>query len=73
LYASTNIVTVIKSRRMRWEVHIVRMWKCEMYTKFLWENLIGKRPLGGPRRRLENIRTDVKETVCECVEWIHLA
>jgi len=33
-----------------------------------------KRPLGRPRRRWEaNIKMDFKETVCEDVEWIHLA
>jgi hypothetical protein len=34
----------------------------------------GKRPLGKPKRRRENnIKTDVKEIVCEDVDWIHLA
>jgi len=33
-----------------------------------------KRPLGGPRRRWENnIRMDLREVGCGCVDWIELA
>jgi hypothetical protein len=33
----------------------------------------GKRPLGRPRRRWEdNIRMDLQEVGCRCVEWIGL-
>jgi hypothetical protein len=50
LYSSHNIVRVIKSRRMRWAVHVARMGRGEAYTGFWW----GKRPLGIPRRRWED-------------------
>ena len=34
----------------------------------------GRRPLGGPRRRWEdNIRMDLREVGCRCVDWIELA
>jgi hypothetical protein len=33
----------------------------------------GKRPLGRPRRRFKDIRTDLAETGCDDVDWIHLA
>jgi hypothetical protein len=32
----------------------------------------GKRPLGRPRRR-EDIRMDLQEVGCRCVDWIGLA
>ena len=34
----------------------------------------GKRPLGRPRRRwVDNIRMDLQEVGCVCVDWIGLA
>jgi hypothetical protein len=34
----------------------------------------GKRPLERPRRRLEdNIKMDLQEVGCECMDWIELA
>jgi len=36
-YSSPNIVRVIKSRRMRWTVHVARMGRGEAYTGFCWE------------------------------------
>jgi hypothetical protein len=34
----------------------------------------GKRPLGRPRRRWEdNIKTDLQEVECGCLDWIELA
>jgi len=34
----------------------------------------GRRPLGRPRRRrVDNIRTDLQEVVCGCLDWIGLA
>ena len=57
-YSSPNIVRVIKSRRMRWAGHVVRM--SEEWG--LYRVLVGKperrRPLGKPGRRwADNIRT----------------
>jgi hypothetical protein len=33
----------------------------------------GKRPLGRPRHRWEDIRMDLQEVGCGCVDWIELA
>jgi len=34
----------------------------------------GRRPLGRPRRRwVDNIRMDLQEVVCGCMDWIGLA
>jgi len=32
----------------------------------------GRRPLGRPRRRLDNIRTDLQEVGCGYMDWIGL-
>jgi len=51
LYCSSNIVRMIKSRRMRWEGHVARMGE---KRRGVYRVLVGKpegmRPLGGPRR-----------------------
>jgi hypothetical protein len=39
LYSSSNIVRVIKSRRMRWAGHVKRMRRTEACTGFWWGNL----------------------------------
>jgi hypothetical protein len=39
LYASPNIIRMIKSRRIRWAVHVARMG--EMHAEFWSENLKG--------------------------------
>jgi len=51
LYRSPNIVWVIKSRRLRWAGHVVRMEEGRSAFKILTGKLTGKRPLGRPRRR----------------------
>jgi hypothetical protein len=40
----------------------------------LWEKLEGKKPLRRPKcRQDDNIEMDVKEMLCESVDWIHVA
>ena len=39
LYSSPNIVWVIISKTMRWEGHVTRMGRVEVYTGFWWGNL----------------------------------
>jgi hypothetical protein len=39
LYSSSNIVRVIKSRRMRWAGHVARMGRREACIEFWWGNL----------------------------------
>ena len=64
-------VRVIKSRRMRWAAHVVRMGKERGVYRVLVGKPEGKRPLGRPRRRwVDNIRMDLQEVGCEYMDWI---
>jgi hypothetical protein len=74
LYSSPNIVRVIKSRRMRWAVHVARMGEGRGVYRVLVGKPEGRRPLGRPRRRWEdNIRMDLREVGCGCMDWMELA
>jgi len=46
LYSSTNIVRVIKCRRMRWAGCVARMGERRSVYRLLVGKLEGKRPLG---------------------------
>jgi len=64
---SPNIIRVIKSRRMRWAGHVVRMGKTRAAYRVLVGKRDGMRPRGKPRCRLEdNIKMDLQE-----LEWGH--
>ena len=53
---------MIKCRRLRWTDHVVRMEEGRSAFKILTAALVGKRPLGRPRRRREDyIRMDLKD------------
>jgi hypothetical protein len=74
LYSSPNIVTVIKSRSMRWARHVARMEEGRRISAVLVWRPEGKRPLGIPRRRWEdNIRMDLREIGIDGANWIRLA
>ena len=65
---------VIKSRRMRWAGHVARMGKRRVVYRVLVGKPEGRRPLRRPRHRWEdNIRMDLREVGCGCVDWIELA
>jgi hypothetical protein len=49
LYASPNVIPVIKSRRMRWAGHVTRMG--EMRNAYSIGKPGGRGPLERPRRR----------------------
>ena len=67
-------VRVIKSRRMRWAVHVARMGEERAVYRVLVGKPEGKRPLGRPRRRwVDNIRMDLQDVGCGHVDWIGLA
>jgi hypothetical protein len=54
LYSSTNIIRVIKSRRMKWAGHVEGMRERRgVYRVYVWKPE-GKRPLGRPRSRRED-------------------
>ena len=62
LYHSSNTVMVIKSGKLIWKGHVVRMEEGRSAFKMLTGTSAGKRSLGRPRRRWEdNIAMDLKE------------
>ena len=61
LYSLPNIVQVVKSRRMRWAGHVARMGEGRGVHRVLVGKPEGKRPLGRPRRRWDNIKMDLRE------------
>jgi hypothetical protein len=62
LYSSPNIVSVIKSRRMRWAGHVACMEEGRGVYRVLVGRPEGKRPLGRPKRRWDdNIKTDLRK------------
>jgi hypothetical protein len=74
LYSSPTIVRVISSRRMRWAGHEARMGEGRGVYRVLVGKPEGKRPLRRPRRRWEdNIKMDLQEVGCGCMDWIELA
>jgi hypothetical protein len=74
LYFSPSIVRVIKWRRMRWAGRVVRMGDRRGIFRVLVGKPEGKRPLGRPRRRWDdNIKLNLQEVECGCIDWIELA
>jgi hypothetical protein len=61
LYCSPSIIRIIRSRRMRWAAHVVRMGEKRNAFRILVGKPEGKRPLENPRCRWEdNIKLDVR-------------
>jgi hypothetical protein len=74
LYSLPNIVRVVKSRRMRWAGHVARMREGRAVYRVLVGKPEERRPLVRPRHRWEdNIKIDLWEVGCGCVEWMELA
>jgi hypothetical protein len=73
LYSSPNIVRVIKARRMRWAGHVASMGEMRGAYNILVGTPEGRRPLGRPRRRWEDIKMDLREIGFGDVSWIHWA
>jgi hypothetical protein len=73
LYSSSNIIRVIKSRRMRWVGHVACMGQKRGAYRILVGRPEGRRQLGRPRHRWEdNIKIDLPE-VGWGMDWIELA
>jgi hypothetical protein len=74
LYSSLSIIRIIKSRRMRWMVHVARMGEKRNVYRLLVGKPERKRLLGRPRHRwMDNIRVDLGEVGWGDVDWIGLA
>jgi hypothetical protein len=62
LYSSSNIIRVIKWRRLRWSRHVAHMGEKSDTYRILVGRPEGRRPLGRPRHRWEdNIKMDFEE------------
>ena len=74
MYRSPNIISVIKSRRLRWVGHVARMEEGRSAFKILTGKPTGKRPLGRPRHRWEdNIRKYHEEIGINAGNWVDSA
>ncbi|KAJ4428817.1 hypothetical protein ANN_25810 [Periplaneta americana] len=73
LYSSPDIIRNIKSRRLRWTAHVARMGESINAYRVLVGRPEGKRPLGKPRRRWEDIKTDLRQVGYDDGDWINLA
>ena len=64
---------VVKSRRMRWPGHVVRMGEGRGVYRVLVGKPEGKRALGRPRCRWEdNIKMNLQEVRGGCGDWMEL-
>jgi len=72
LYSLTNIVWVVKSRRMRWAGNVASMGEGRDVHRVLVGKPEGMRQLGRPRRRWEdNIKMHLRE-VGRGGDWMEL-
>jgi hypothetical protein len=74
VYSSPSINRLLKSRRMRWARHVAPMKEKRNAYRLLVGKSEGKRPLRRSRlRRVDNIRTDLREVGWGDVDWTGLA
>jgi hypothetical protein len=66
LYTSPNIVRVIKSRRMRWAVHVARIGEGRGIAGLWWGNLKEREHWGDPGvdGRIRHIKMDLQVVGC---------
>ena len=71
LYSLSNIVGLIKSKKIRWAGYVARMVEKRGVYRVLVGKLEGKRPLGGSRRRWDdNIKMDLQEVGYGGMDWM---
>jgi len=58
---------------MRWAKHVARMGDRRGVFRALVGKPEGKRPLGRPRHRRDDIKMDIQEVECGGMDWIVLA
>ena len=74
MYSSSNIVRVIKWRRIRGAGHVAGMCERRRAYRVLMGKPEGKRPLERPRRRWkDSTMLDLQEVGCGGMDWIDLA
>jgi hypothetical protein len=74
LYASPNVIRVIKLRRIRAAQNAARVGEMRNAYKILVGKPDGTRPRKRPRRGWkDNIRMDLTERAWKDVDWIHVA
>jgi hypothetical protein len=74
LHSSPIIITMMKSRTMRWAGHVARMGPMRNAYGILIRKPEGTRPLGRPRRRwVDNIKMDRREIGWDGMDWFDLA
>jgi len=73
LYPSPNIISVIKSRRIRWARHVARVGEIGNAYNILVGKPEGKIQLGWNRSRWkDNIRMDLRKETWGVLNWTHL-
>jgi hypothetical protein len=59
---------------MRWAGHVARISEGRGVYRVLVGKPEGKKPLGRPRSRWEdNIKADLQEVACRCMDWFEVA
>jgi hypothetical protein len=72
--SKSNVIRMIKSRRMRWAGHLALMGENRYACRILVGKPEGKRPLGRPSRRwVDNIKIDLREVGWDGVDWVDMA
>jgi hypothetical protein len=67
LYSSPSINRMIKSRRMRWAVHVARIMEKRDVHRTMVGKPQGKKPLGKPRRRwVDSSKMDLRDSMGWC-------
>jgi hypothetical protein len=65
---------MIKSKIMRWNIHVAHMEDMLNTYKFLIEKPEGKKPLcRSSGRQVDNVKMALKYILCEGVNWIYLS
>jgi hypothetical protein len=72
LYAEPEILKWIRSARLRWAGHIVRMRESDRARKSIFDLLLGERTVGRPKRRwIEEVERELKAMGVK--DWKRLA
>ena len=74
MFSSPNIIINLKSRGLRLAGHVARMEQSRNEYRVVVPKTEGMKPLGRPRRRLEDIiKMDLGKVDCDPVDWRALA